>query len=32
MFECNDCGNEFFAIEPEPSDGYEGDGVFAPNH
>ena len=29
---CNDCNYIFTGIVPEPSDGYEGDGVFAENH
>lgn len=31
-FACADCGHIFPGIVPEPSDGYEGDGVFAANH
>lgn len=29
---CRDCEHTFDAIVPEPSDGYQGDGVFAENH
>jgi transposase-like protein len=31
-YRCEDCGERFEAIVPEPPDDYLGDGVFAENH
>lgn len=34
LYQCPDaaCRHEWWAIMPEPPDGYAGDGVFAENH